>query len=523
VTLRGEHPDYDVIVIGAGLGGLASAGVLARRGFKTAVFEQAPRVGGCCGSVRHGDYQFDVGATVVLFLEVIEQYFERVGRKLSERIEFLPIDPVFHVIDRDRRHFDIPTSAEETGRIFASLSAADGEAWKRYVHTAETGMAKSMTQMFTKPLQSFADMAASTGSGSGSGTGGNKRGAGAKRSRPRPPRDLKFFFKSFESTLRSFFENDSILGALSVGSYSVGLPPALAPGYAAFLGYAEHQGSYYPRGGMGAIPEAMAQTLREDKGEVWLESSVVSILEEGGRAIGVRLKDGREVRARVVISDINAKRLYGGLLPTDRLPRWARRAVRSLPLSQSTAMLKLGIEGDEGFGGHHTIFTQGMEEMNRIWFEDYEKGHPARGGYLLASMPSFTDASLAPAGHHVVHLHTLAPYTLAGGASWDDIREEQCDAMLDFLEQKYGLALRDRIRFMALSTPTDLEREAGLYRGAVYGLESSLMMTAVFRPRMRSSVLGGLYLAGSSVHLGGGIPVCLGSGMIAADMVSEDL
>jgi phytoene dehydrogenase-like protein len=274
---------------------------------------------------------------------------------------------------------------------------------------------------------------------------------------------------------------------------------------------------------MGAIPEAMAQTLREDKGEVWLESSVVSILEEGGRAIGVRLKDGREVRARVVISDINAKRLYGGLLPTDRLPRWARRAVRSLPLSQSTAMLKLGIEGDEGFGGHHTIFTQGMEEMNRIWFEDYEKGHPARGGYLLASMPSFTDASLAPAGHHVVHLHTLAPYTLAGGASWDDIREEQCDAMLDFLEQKYGLALRDRIRFMALSTPTDLEREAGLYRGAVYGLESSLMMTAVFRPRMRSSVLGGLYLAGSSVHLGGGIPVCLGSGMIAADMVSEDL
>ncbi len=83
--------------------------------------------------------------------------------------------------------------------------------------------------------------------------------------------------------------------------------------------------------------------------------------------------------------------------------------------------------------------------------------------------------------------------------------------------------LRDRIRFMELSTPTDLERNVGLYRGAVYGLESSLMMTAIFRPRMRSSILNGLDLAGSSVHLGGGIPVCLGSGMIAADRVSEDL
>jgi phytoene dehydrogenase-like protein len=225
--LRSEHPDYDVIVIGAGLGGLSSAGVLARRGFKTAVFEQAPRVGGCCGSVRHGDYQFDVGATVILFLEVIEQYFERVGRKLDERIEFLPIDPVFHVIDRDRRHRDIPTAAEETGRIFASLSDADGEAWKRYVHTAETGMTKSMMQMFTKPLQSFADMAAPMGSGSGSGKAGQERGAGAKRSRP--PSDLKFFFKSFESTLRSFFENDSILGALSVGPYAACLSLDLLP------------------------------------------------------------------------------------------------------------------------------------------------------------------------------------------------------------------------------------------------------------------------------------------------------
>ena len=89
---------------------------------------------------------------------------------------------------------------------------------------------------------------------------------------------------------------------------------------------------------MGAIPEAMAKTLREDNGEVWLESNVVSILEEGGRAIGVRLEDGREVRARVVISDINAKRLYGGLLPTERLPRRARRAGRSPSLSELPAM-----------------------------------------------------------------------------------------------------------------------------------------------------------------------------------------
>jgi phytoene desaturase len=82
--------------------------------------------------------------------------------------------------------------------------------------------------------------------------------------------------------------------------------------------------------------------------------------------------------------------------------------------------------------------------------------------------------------------------------------------------------VRERIRFQQLSTPLDLERNVGLHRGAVYGLQSGLLSTAVFRPRMRSSTVGSLYLAGSSVHLGGGIPVCIGSGMIAADMICED-
>lgn len=193
-----------------------------------------------------------------------------------------------------------------------------------------------------------------------------------------------------------------------------------------------------------------------------------------------------------------------------------------LPLSQSSAMLMLGLEGNEGFGGHHTLFSTGLESMNRIWFDDYERGRPTRGGYLLASMPSATDASLAPPGHHVVHLHTLAPYALSGGRSWDDLREPEAERMLDFLERDFGMDVRERVRFMRLSTPLDLERDVGLHRGAVYGLENGLLSTSVFRPRMRSSVVDNLYLAGSSVHLGGGIPLCIGSGMIAADMVTED-
>ncbi len=496
--------DYDAIVIGAGLGGLAAGGLLAHRGMSTAIFEQAPRVGGCCGSLRHGDYQFDVGATVVLFLDVIERFFRSTGREMARYVQFLPIEPLFEVVDQERRRFQIPTSPLETGELFASFSEEDGEGWRRFAEAAESGMAAAMTQIFTRRFQTLSDARE------------------IARTSPSMTSDRSSLLHSFEKTLRSYFRSESILGALSLASYSVGLPPALAPGYAAFLSYAEHQGSYYPKGGMKALPEGMATAFAEDGGEIHLGARVSGILTEERRVVGVRLGDGREIRSRVVVGDINAKAIYGQLLPRSEVPLWARLALRSLRLSQSSCMLKLGIEGDEGFGAHHTLYSGGLEALNRIWFDDYERGRPSRGGYLLASIPSRTDPSLAPPGHHVVHLHTLAPYQLADGASWDDIQRREADRMLDFLEADFGVRLRERIRFAHLSTPLELEREVGLHRGALYGLESGLLSTSMFRPRMRSPIFDGLYLAGSSVHLGGGIPVCIGSGMIAADLVCED-
>jgi phytoene desaturase len=504
VSSSAPECDYDVVVIGAGLGGLTSAGLLANRGLRVGVFEQAPRIGGCCGSVQSGDYQFDVGATLVLFLGVIERYFTSIERSMSDYIDFLPIDPLLQVVDNEKRRFAVPTSVDETGKVFGEICAASGEGWKRYAEEASSGLLSSMADLFAVPMQNFQDarkIAEDPSSPSGSA----------------PP-----MLQSFESTLRSFFKHDSILGAFSHSSYSVGLPPALAPGYAAFLNYSEHDGAYYPRGGMKALPEGIARALKEDGGEIHLGARVESVLTQGRKAIGVRLADGREVRARVVIGDINVKALYGEMLPKDRVPLWARLALSSLKLSQSSVMLMLGIEGDEGFDAQNTMFTQGLEPMNRIWFDDYERGCPSQGGYLFASVPSFTDPSLAPPGHHVVHLHTLAPYNLAGGRNWDDIRDEEAERILNFLEADFGLFLRDRIRCMRLSTPVDLERDVGLFRGALYDLESGPLSTSMFRPRMRSSLLDHLYLTGASVHLGGGIPTCIGSGIIAADMVTED-
>lgn len=497
------HADYDVVVIGSGVGGLAAAGVLAHRGYKTAIFEQAPRIGGCCGSVKHGDYQFDVGATVVLFLDVIEQYFASVGRNMSDFVSFAPIEPLYEVLTRSGKRWQIPTDPEATAEIYRSLSKADGEGWDRFAERSVGGIGKALTQIMTTPLQTMADAMK------------------VYESMPALKADSIYMLKNFETTLRSFFKDEDVLGAMSLQSYNVGLPPALAPGYAAFLTYSEHEGCYYPRGGMKAIPEGMAAPFEQDGGEIHLNSPVDAILTEGRRAVGIRLKDGREVRAHRVVSDINARVVYEHMLRDAPVPWWARAAIRSYAPSQSSLMLALGLEGQPDLKTHHSFCSTGLEAMNRIWFDDYEKGRPCHGGYLLASMPSVTDRTLAPDGHHVLHLHTLAPYELKRG-SWDALREQEMEGMLDVLENDFGVGIRDRIRFSQLNTPVDYERKVGLHRGAVYGIENGLLATAAFRPRMRSGVIEGLYLAGSSVHLGGGIPVCIGSGLIVADLVGAD-
>ncbi len=495
--------DYDVVVVGAGVGGLAAAGVLAHRGYRTAVFEQAPRIGGCCGSVQEGNYQFDVGATVVLFLDVIEKYFTATGRNMNDFMSFLPIEPLYEVLTRSGKRWQIPTNPELTKEVFRRMSEHDANGWERFAERGEHGIGKALTQIMTTPLQTMADAAK------------------MYRSNPALKDDSIYMLKNFETTLRSFFSDEDLIGAMSLQSYNVGLPPALAPGYAAFLTYAEHQGCFYPKGGMKAIPEGMAAPFLQDGGELHLDSPVDKILTEGRRAIGIRLKDGREVRAKRVVTDVSARVVYEHMLRDAKLPLWAKLAIRSYAPSQSSLMLALGLEGQPDLRTHHSFCSTGIEAMNRIWFDDYKKGRPCHGGYLLASMPSVTDRSLAPAGHHVLHLHTLAPYDIKGG-SWDQLREQEREGMLDVLEKDFGVSIRDHIRFAQLNTPLDYERKVGLHRGAVYGIENGLFASAAFRPRMRSGVMQGLYLAGSSVHLGGGIPVCIGSGLIVADLIEED-
>ena len=327
---------------------------------------------------------------------------------------------------------------------------------------------------------------------------------------------------NFESTLKSFFSSEKVRASMSLQSYFVGLPPALCPGYIAFLAYSEHEGIFYPRGGMVQIPAAIAKCFEEFGGEIRFNSRVKRVLMEGGKAAGVELMDGTQIRSRFVVSNINAKTLYLEQIGRENLPSWAVKAIESYEVSIPAPMIMLGLDTRPDLDAHHTFCYTTLDEMNAIWFEDYYSRKLPDRGFMLVSWPTHADPSLAPEGHHCLNMVTFAPYELADG-DWDDLKERYLDTQLDFLEKRFGLeGIRDHITVAKVTTPKDFEKMLLHPGGAVYALQNDIMASAFFRPRLRSKAVKGLYLTGASTHFGGGVPPTIGSGIAAGNIMLED-
>jgi phytoene desaturase len=496
--------DYDAVVIGAGLGGLSAASILAKNGLKVLVFENTGNIGGCCSSYDEGGYRFDIGASVVELRWVLDELFEALGKKTSDYIDFIPVDPIYGFMTADGERFSYPVDKDGTREVIARFSKEDAEAWDRFAKLGSASINKAFGQVMTKPFMTFTDAV--------------KVSAGNRDL----VKYLKYMVLNFESTLCSFFKSDRVRASMSLQSYFVGLPPALCPGYIAFLAYSEHEGIFYPRGGMVQIPKGIAFSFEGFGGEIKFNSRVSKVLVQGRRAAGVELADGTQVRSRIVISNVNAKTLYLDMVGRQNLPSWAVKAIESYELSIPAPMIMLGLDAAPELDAHHTFCYTTLDQMNSIWFEDAAQGRLPQSNFMLISWPSHDDPSLAPEGHHCLNLVTFAPYDLAG-TTWDDIKEQYLEDQLDAMEKQFGLKLRDHIQVAKLSTPMDFERMLLHPKGAVYALQNDIMASAFFRPRLRSRALKGLYLTGASTHFGGGVPPALGSGIAASSLILEDL
>ncbi|HLL66040.1 MAG TPA: phytoene desaturase family protein [Micromonosporaceae bacterium] len=490
-----------VVVIGAGVGGLASAARLAAAGHAVTVFEQSDVVGGKLGryvrSTPAGDFRFDTGPSLFTLPQISAELFTATGGAVDLGLQ--PLDPIVRHRFPDSTVLDSCAQPDEfAARIAAAFGPAAAQDWTALWRRAERVWQTSWDHVLTSSVDGPGDLARLAWrlrDLAAIAPGQTLRGLG--RRRLRDPR------------LRMLLDR--------YATYTGG-DPRRAPAALLAVPYAElHHGGWYLRGGLGTLGDALLARCVDLGVRVHTGTAVTSVDVAGGAVHGVRLADGTLVRADVVVANADALVVYRDLLPTpDRAARLARS--RSL----AGFVILLGVRGRTPGLAHHTVFFPDDydAEFDAV-FGDRRTGLAARpvpDPAVFVTVPD--DPAVRPDGHEAWFiLVNAAPHgRSASTVDWSapGLATSYADRVLDVLAAR-GMDVRDRVLFREVRTPADLATAAGAPGGSIYGTASH-GLTGLLRPANRGPARG-MYLVGGSVHPGGGLPLVMLSAKLVADRI----
>jgi phytoene dehydrogenase-like protein len=515
---------YDAVIIGGGHNGLVSAAYLARAGLKTVVLEQRPVLGGAAVTEElFPGFRFSVFSYVVSLLrpEIIRDL-----QLPKHGLDILPLDGTFTPL----REGDGPAKGggdylwrvNDHGRTMRELrrwSASDAEAYEeygqlmvdmaRFIKPILSIVPPDPTSIDPRPLLPLAGL--------------------ARRFQQLTERQRAVFVQlmtmSASDFLDQWFETDPLKATMSasgiIGTYQGVRSPGTA--YVLLHHYmGEIDGAFrawgIPKGGTGGVSNAIGNAARALGAEIRTEARVERITVRDGRATGVVLDGGEEIEATDVLSSVDSRVTFLGLLEPGSLEPGFEEEVRRFKFRGSSGKVNLAVDRLPEFtslpgSGEHLrgaiSFSPSVEEMEQA-YDDAKYNRFSRRPYIDMIIPTLVDPSMAPPGKHIISCFVqYAPYKLAADlGSWDDQREAFGDAVIDRIAE-FAPNIRDIILHRNVQTPLDIERTTGLTEGNIFQGELSLEQLFFNRPvpgyaRFRTPVRD-LWLCGSATHPGGGI------------------
>lgn len=506
---------YDVVVVGGGHNGLVAACYLQRAGLQVAVVEKNDWVGGAATSRKLANEVFYSNCSYVcsLFRPEIMRDLElpRFGLQIVAYEGGA-------VLTRDGGYLSSYRDHQRHRREFARYSARDAEAYERY--------ARDVTRQcrFIQPLlmRTAADPFSL-----------RPRDIGELLFLARKVGDLsaselarttRFWTMSIADFLDEYFETEVIKAYLAIsGIIGTALGP-MSPGTAYVLLHhymGEVDGSVgawgYARGGMGAITQALAASFEAAGGDIRTGAEVDKIIIRNGKAEGIALSNGDEVKAGLVLSNADVKRTFLKLVDEKELPERFVHRVRHFKMRGSSGKVNIALDGLPSFpalpSGCHAIkgdlhFTDTVERIERA-YDDWKDGRWSSDPFLDAMIPTTLDPTMAPPGKHFMSCFVQYCPPKVGGRDWTDAdRDAFAETVISQIAD-YSPGFRDRILHMEVRTPRELEAEVGLTEGNIFQGELTFDQLLFNRPvpgyaQYRSPVRG-LYLCGSSTHPGGGV------------------
>jgi phytoene desaturase len=501
--MSAKHSAGRVVIVGAGPGGLASAMLLAKGGVEVTVVEKRDTVGGRTSTMEVDRFRFDVGPTFFLYPQVLREIFAACGHSLEAEAPMYRLDPQYRLVYGAGGEVDATSDVERMKQAIAAISPADAARLEDYFRDNREKL-RRFEPVLQRTFESWRDLV-----------------------RPEMLRMLPLLrpWRSLDSDLRKYFQDERIRLGFSFQSKYLGMSPFSCPSLFSILSFLEYEhGVFHPVGGCGAVTKAMARIAEGMGVRILRNTGVEEMLFEGRRVVGVRISNeyGSEtIQADAVVVNADFAQAMQRMVPNHLRRRWTDERIAKKKFSCSTFMMYLGIEGRYDDVKHHTIYLSKNYEQN---LRDIEREHQ-----LTSDDPSFyvqnagvTDSTLAPKGMST--LYVLLPVTHEhGNVDW--AREEEAFRALALRQlEKIGITdVERRIRVERRCTPANWNAEFHLHLGATFSMAHSLRQMLHLRPHNRFEDLDGVYLVGGGTHPGSGLPVIFESARITSRLLLEDL
>lgn len=480
-----------VVVVGAGLSGLAAALHLLGAGRRVTLVEREASPGGRAGRIVRGGYHLDTGPTVLTMPHLADEAFAAVGDSLAARVDLVPLHPAYRARFADGSSLDVHTGAEameaEIERFAGAREAAGYRrlrAWLERLYRVQ--MRRFIDADFDSPLRllhpDLARLAALGG------------------------------FGRLDARIGRFLHDERLRRVFSFQSLYAGVAPERALAAYAVIAYMDTvAGVWFPRGGMHALPRAMADAAAEAGADLRFGQTVTRLERSGERITAVITDAGRIACDAVVLTP--------DLPVTYRLLGRAPRRPMGLRFSPSAVILHAGTDRTWSSLAHHTISFGAA--WRRTFDELTRSGRLMSDPSLLITRPTATDPSLAPPGHHLHYILAPCPNTQIGpgAAEWSDLGPRYRDSLLAELERRGLAGLAAAVEEECLVTPADWQAQ-GHAAGSPFSASHTFAQTGPFRPRNLVRGTVNAVLAGCGTTPGVGVPTVLLSGKLAAARIT---
>lgn len=478
-----------VVIVGAGLGGLSAALRLAGAGRKVTIVEREAVPGGRNGLLQKDGYAFDTGPTVLTMPDLIEDALGCVGEKLSDWLDLTPLSPLYRAFYADGSQLDVHADpAQMREEIARVISPAEADGFARYVDFVSElyrlEMKDFIDRNFDSPLHLLTPNLARLVALGG--------------------------FRHLAPKVREYLKDPRTERVYSFQAMYAGLSPQQALAIYAVIAYMDSvNGVFFPKGGMHAVPRALAGAAQKHGVEIRYSTSVARVEHSAGRATAVITADGERIPCDVVVLNPDLPVAWRDLL--GRTPP----SVRRLSYSPSCAVLLAGSSRGYDHVAHHNIHFG--NDWDKVFTDLIDRRTLMRDPSLLVTVPTHDDPTLAPQGKHSYYILFPTP-NLDADIDWRIEAPRYRDEMVRVLEARGYEGFGDAIEVEHLTTPLEWQAQ-GMERGAPFASAHTFFQTGPFRPGNMAKGFENVVFVGSGTRPGVGVPMVLISGRLAAERI----